>query len=292
PRALMFTAVSITILTQLIAACIAFINYLCRQRRRRNGDKYVEIVIFRRPNGDWAWDIAKGIKEWELQLDPFHVYFTCENLHSGSYPWAYDQILKCRLWAEANATKGKNEIAIQLKAYAHFMDEVITEFDDNELDFIFNNDKPLYSLYKMTGFIKLASQTDYFNEDLRNDAIDKIKAFIAQSLSVEKIKDISAAKPKYSTLSQSIKIQTPFGMIVAETTDSNYPGIAIYLENGEDERQLVRVEVVSDEPREGLQALRAYIWGNSTQEDYSEKITFGIKGMEKQILNSCIHCNH
>ena len=74
----------------------------------------------------------------------------------------------------------------------------------------------------------------------------------------------------------SIKIPTPFGKLTAEvTSDPAYPGIAVYLDEDEGLKDLVMVEVMPDHPEEGRKSLRAIVWGDASNEDYTHSIYFG-----------------
>jgi len=92
---------------------------------------------------------------------------------------------------------------------------------------------------------------------------------------------------------QPIKVQTSFGVLVAEAgSDSHYPGIAIYLEiegeEGTELRDLAMVEVMPDQPREGLRTLRTLVWNDFSDESYTHSYNLGVMSKKCPCDEPCV----
>jgi len=99
--------------------------------------------------------------------------------------------------------------------------------------------------------------------------------------------------PANHPASQPIKVQTSFGVLVAEAgSDSHYPGIAIYLEvegeEGMELRDLAMVEVMPDQPREGQRTLRTFVWNDFYNESYTHHFELGVMSEKCPCDEPCV----
>ena len=75
-------------------------------------------------------------------------------------------------------------------------------------------------------------------------------------------------------MSEVISVKVDGGIIIArKSTDSNYPGIDVeFVDDNENPNNLSRARVLFESPKE--QGLRALIWDDQNNEDYTNEIVF------------------
>jgi len=158
-------------------------------------------TIYRDKDGEWQYGFAQyqdgkalGRMPDIKEQDPFAVTFTGKDFARGSFPYVYDTVLYSRVREEYYVARNSGKDTDALHALTCFFQESISEFSQEITDYLTTLDRPLAALAELCPFDMSTDSGDWsFNEDLAEDAIDRIESTVNDRL---RIRDAETAPEK------------------------------------------------------------------------------------------------
>ena len=149
-------------------------------------------IIYRDNGGEWHCDYTQNQYgdeyDWVEDVtaqDPFAIVYTGKDFSKGSFPTVYDTVLYDRIRSEYYVERSSGRDTDNLNALTCFFYDKVSKFSSGVTDYLTTLERPLAALSEMCPFNLTTGDAGWsYNEDLADDAIDRIENAVSERLHV------------------------------------------------------------------------------------------------------------